>query len=53
MKSYNKTAPSKLLAKFDNELKDLLASDLKSFMNRNPFFLRRKLAMANNTLFVA
>lgn len=53
MKSYNRTAPSKLIKKFDDELKNLLANDLQSFMSRNPFFLRRKLAMAPNNLFVA
>ena len=53
MKSYNKTAPSKLIKKFDDELKNLLANDLQLFMGRNPFFMRRKLAMAPNNLFVA
>ena len=42
MKSYNRTAPSKLIKKFDDELKNLLANDLQSFMGRNPFFMRRK-----------
>jgi len=53
MKTYNKPAPSKILAKFDNELKNLLANDLKDFMNRNPFLMRKKQAMMQNTLFVA
>ena len=53
MKTYNKPAPTKLLAKFDNELMTLLANDLKEFMGRNPFLMRKKQAMTQNTLFVA
>ncbi|MEO6631086.1 MAG: hypothetical protein ABIN13_05165 [Mucilaginibacter sp.] len=53
MKAYNKPAPSKILAKFDAELKNLLANDLKEFMGRNPFLMRKKQAMIQNTLFVA
>ncbi|HVW96368.1 MAG TPA: hypothetical protein VHA56_10420 [Mucilaginibacter sp.] len=53
MKTYNKTAPTKLIVKFDNELKNILANDLKSFLHRNPFLMRRLQEMAHNTLSVA
>jgi hypothetical protein len=53
MKTYKKPAPSKLLKKFDNELMDILLSDLNSFMARNPFLMRRKQAMAQSTLSIA
>lgn len=35
MKAYNKPATSKLLARFDNELKQLLMEDLKVFRAKN------------------
>ena len=35
MKTYNKPATSKLLARFDNELKQLLMEDLKVFLAKN------------------
>ena len=35
MKTYNKPATSKLLARFDNELKQLLMDDLKVFRAKN------------------
>ncbi|MDB5006905.1 MAG: hypothetical protein JWQ84_370 [Mucilaginibacter sp.] len=53
MKTYKKPAASKLLIRFDNELKNLLANDLKSFMERNPFLASKKQAMAQHTLSVA
>ena len=53
MKTYKKPAASKLLTKFDNELKSLLSSDLKAFMDRNPFLMRKKQAMVEHTLYVA
>lgn len=52
MKTYKKPAASKLLIRFDNELKDLLTNDLKAFMERNPFFSSNKQA-TTHTLFVA
>jgi hypothetical protein len=53
MKTYKKPAVTKLLAKFDNELKSLLTNDLKSFMAKNPFLLSKKQAMEQQTLSVA
>jgi hypothetical protein len=53
MKTYKKPAASKLLTRFDNELKNLLMDDLKSFMAKNPFLARRKQAMAQQSLSVA
>ena len=35
MKTYNKPAASKLLKRFDNELKQLLMEDLKAFRAKN------------------
>ncbi|MFD0752146.1 hypothetical protein ACFQZS_18475 [Mucilaginibacter calamicampi] len=35
MKTYNKPATSKLLKRFDNELKQLLMEDLKAFRAKN------------------
>jgi len=35
MKTYNKPATSKLLKRFDNELKQLLMEDLKVFRAKN------------------
>jgi hypothetical protein len=52
MKAYNEPAASKMIMRFDNELKRLLANDLKTFMSRNPFLMRKKQALAN-TLSVA
>ncbi|WP_428327589.1 hypothetical protein [Mucilaginibacter sp.] len=53
MKTYKKPAASKLLAKFDNELKSLLSNDLKEFMDRNPFLRNKKQAAMEQTLSVA
>ncbi len=52
MKTYKKPAVSKLLIRFDNELKELLSNDLKSFIERNPFFSSNKQATIH-TLSVA
>ena len=52
MKTYNKPAASKLLVRFDNELKNILMNDLKSFMDRNQF-LSNKQANAQSNLSVA
>ncbi len=35
MKTYNKPATSKLVARFDSELKQLLMEDLKAFRAKN------------------
>lgn len=53
MKTYNKPAVSKLVAKFDNELKNILMNDLKDFMSQNPFLRRRKQDAMQHTLYVA
>jgi hypothetical protein len=53
MKTYKKPAASKLLAKFDNELKDLLLNDLKAFVTKNPFLISKKQATIQQTLSVA
>ena len=53
MKTFNKPAASKLLTKFDNELKNLLANDLREFMAKNPFLRSKKQAMMQPTLSVA
>ena len=37
MKTLQKPATSKLVARFDNELKTLLMEDLKAFRERNQF----------------
>ncbi|MDP9046911.1 MAG: hypothetical protein M3N14_02160 [Bacteroidota bacterium] len=52
MKTYTKPAASKLLIRFDNELKELLINDLRSFMKRNPFLNSNKQA-TSHTLSVA
>jgi len=44
MKTNSKPEVNKLIVRFDDELKNLLANDLSSFMARNPFFARRKQA---------
>ena len=53
MKTYKKPAASKLLTRFDNELKNLLTNDLKLFMAKNPFLMLKKQAMVQSTLSVA
>jgi hypothetical protein len=37
MKTYNKPATSKLLKRYDNELKNILMADLKAFSERGQF----------------
>ena len=37
MKNYKKPAASKLLTRFDNELRNLLMEDLKVFKEKNQF----------------
>jgi hypothetical protein len=37
MKAYKKPATSKLVTRFDNDLKNLLMEDLRSFRERNQF----------------
>lgn len=44
MKTY-KTATSKLVTRFDNELKNLLKEDLKAFKNRTQFTSNKQKAV--------
>ena len=37
MKAYKKPSTSKLVARFDEELKNILMEDLRSFRERNQF----------------
>ena len=53
MKTYNKPVVSKLLIRFDNELKNILTKDLKSFMAKNPFLISNKQAIIQQELSVA
>ena len=46
MKTYNKPSTSKLVARFDNELKNLLMEDLKAFRERNKFVTSNKQIVA-------
>lgn len=41
------------MTRFDNELKNILANDLKLFTIKNPFLMRNKQANVQNTLSVA
>jgi len=50
MKTYTKTATSKLVTRFDNELKALLMEDLKSFKERNQFSTSNKQAAEQQQL---
>jgi len=42
MKIYNKIATSKLVARFDNELLNIIMEDLKAFRDRNKFITSNK-----------
>ena len=53
MKTCKKPAVSKLIARFDNELKNLLTSDLKSFMDRHRFIENNNRANVQSTLHIA
>ena len=53
MKTQTKPAASKLMTRFDNELKSLLTNDLKLFMAKNPFLMSNKQAMIQQELSVA
>jgi len=53
MKTYNKPATSKLVARFDNELKNILMEDLKAFRDKNKFVNNNKQAPVQQTLMVA
>ncbi len=53
MKAYKKISTTKLVAKFDNELKNLLMEDLRSFKAKNPFLSRNKQEAVQQTLSAA
>jgi hypothetical protein len=53
MKAYNKPATSKLVTRFDNELKNLLMEDLKAFRERTQFLPSNKQATAQQQLSAA
>lgn len=53
MKTQTKPAANKLMTRFDNELKNLLTSDLKLFMAKNPFLMSNKQAIIQQQLSVA
>jgi hypothetical protein len=53
MKIYNKPATSKLVARFDNELRNLLMEDLKAFKEKNKFYARNQQAAAQQSLSAA
>lgn len=46
MKTYKKPATSKLVARFDNELKNLLMEDLKAFKAKDQFYNNRAIVKA-------
>jgi hypothetical protein len=49
MKTYSKPATSKLAARFDNELRNLLMEDLKAFRSKNKFVAANKQAQQSLT----
>ena len=53
MKTYKKTATSKLVARFDNELMNLLMEDLRTFKERNQFVTSNKQEVAQQQLSAA
>ena len=53
MKTYKKPATSKLVARFDNELMNLLMEDLKTFREKNQFVASNKQEVAQQQLSAA
>jgi hypothetical protein len=53
MKTYNKPSTSKLVARFDNELKNLLMEDLKAFRSKNKFINSNNQAPVQQSLSAA
>ena len=49
MKTYNKPSTSKLVTRFDNELRNLLMEDLKAFRSKNKFAAANKQAQQSLT----
>jgi len=50
MKTYNKIATSKLVARFDEELLNILREDLKAFKSSNQFVTSNKQESAQRNL---
>jgi hypothetical protein len=50
MRTYNKPSTSKLVARFDNELKNILMEDLKAFREKNKFITGNKQVAAQHSL---
>jgi microcompartment protein CcmL/EutN len=50
MKTHNKIATSKLVARFDEELLNILREDLKAFKANNQFITNNKQATAQRNL---
>jgi hypothetical protein len=50
MKTYNKIATSKLVARFDEELLNILRVDLKAFKEKNQFTISNKPAAVQRNL---
>jgi len=53
MKAFNKPSTSKLVARFDNELKNILMEDLKSFKTKHQFLNSNKRGTVQQTLSAA
>jgi len=53
MKTYNKPSTSKLVSRFDNELRNILMEDLKAFREKNKFVTSNKQAVAQQSLTAA
>ena len=53
MKAYKKISTSKLVTRFDDELKNLLMEDLRSFKAKNQFLNLNQRAIAQQTLTAA
>jgi hypothetical protein len=53
MKVIKNTSATRLLTRFDNELKNILTKDLKAFAANNTFFMGNKQATTRSTLSVA
>ena len=53
MKTYNRLSTSKLVAKFDNELRNILLEDLKAFRTKNKFTISNKQASVQQNLSAA
>jgi hypothetical protein len=53
MKIIKNTTATRLLNRFDNELKNILLNDLRAFSRQNSFLLSKQQAIRRSTLSVA